>query len=62
MKRIHHILSRKKQPLYLLFVDLTAAFDRIPRKWLFDSIRFRFPAGDLYILFIYSLFIVDKQT
>ena len=38
MKRIHQISNRQKQPLYLLCVDLTAAFDRIPRKWLFSSI------------------------
>ena len=31
-----------QQPLYLLFVDLTAAFDHIPRQWLFKSIRLRF--------------------
>ena len=29
--RIHQISNRKTQPLYLLFVDLTAAFDHIPR-------------------------------
>ena len=29
------------------FVDLTAAFDRIPRKWLFDSIRLYFPEGNI---------------
>ena len=42
MTRIHQISNCKKLPLYLLFVDLTASFDRIPRKWLFDSIRIRF--------------------
>jgi hypothetical protein len=42
VKRVQQITNRKKQPLYLLFVDLTAAFDHIPRKWLFDSIRLRF--------------------
>ena len=46
MKRIHQISNRKKLPLYLLFVDLTAAFDRIPRKCLFDPIRLRFPKGE----------------
>ena len=51
MKRIHQISNRKKQPLYLLFIDLTAAFDRIPRKWLFDSIRLRFPEGESVRLF-----------
>lgn len=42
IKRIQQITNRKKQPLYLLFVDLTAAFDHIPRGWMFDSIRLRF--------------------
>jgi len=32
VKRAHQISNCKKQPLYLLFVDLTAAFDHIP--WL----------------------------
>ena len=43
IKRIHQISNRKTQPLYLLFVDLTAAFDHIPRDWLFRSIKIRFP-------------------
>ena len=38
--------DKKEQPLFLLFVDLTAAFDHISRKWLLDSIRLRFPAGE----------------
>ena len=42
VKRIHQISNRKTQPLYLLFADLTAAFDHIPRDWLFQSIRMRF--------------------
>ena len=42
VKRIHQISNRKTQPLYLLFVDLTAAFDHIPRDRLFQSIRMRF--------------------
>ena len=51
MKRIHQISSNTKLPLHLLFVDLTVAFDRIPRKWLFDSIRLRFPEGESIKLF-----------
>ena len=46
IKRVQRITDKKKQPLFLLFVDLTAAFDHISRKWLFDSIRLRFPAGE----------------
>ena len=42
VKQIHQITHRKQQPLYLLFVDLSAAFDHIPRKWLFDTINLRF--------------------
>lgn len=30
-----------KRPLFVLFVDLTAAFDRIDRNWLFQTIRQR---------------------
>ena len=41
VKRVQQITNRKKQPLYLLFVDLTAAFDHVPRHWMFDSIRLR---------------------
>ena len=51
MKRIHQISNRKKLPLYLLFVDLTAAYDRISRKRLFDPIRLRFPEGENVKLF-----------
>ena len=38
-------LNWKKQTLYLLFVEVTAAFDRIPRKLLLDSIRIPIPEG-----------------
>ena len=43
IKRIQQITNRKKQLLFLLFVDLSAAFDHIPRNWLFGSIKMRFP-------------------
>ena len=46
MKRVQQISHRSKQPLFLLFVDLTAAFDHIPRKWLFESTRLRFNDGE----------------
>ena len=42
VKRVDQISHRKKQCVFLLFVDLSAAFDHIPRKWLFDSIKLRF--------------------
>ena len=51
LKRIQQITHRKMQPLFLLFVDLTAAFDHIPRRWLFKSIERRFPDGNLPRLF-----------
>ena len=51
MKRIQQISNQKKQPLYLLFVDLTVTFDRISRKWLFDSIKHRFPEDENVKLF-----------
>ena len=41
MKRIQQIINRKKQLVYLLFVDLTAAFDHISRNWLFESVQLR---------------------
>ena len=37
MKRVQQISNHKKQLVYLLFVDLTAAFDHISRNWLFES-------------------------
>ena len=46
LKRIQQITDRKQQPLYLLFVDLTAAYDHIPRSWLFQSIKLRFPNNE----------------
>ena len=51
IKRIQQITDRKKQPLFLLFVDLTAAFDHIPRDWLFESIRLRFDNHQSCLLF-----------
>ena len=40
-KRIQQISHSTKKPLYVLFIDLTAAFDKIKREWLFQSIRQR---------------------
>ena len=47
VKRVHQISNRKLQPMFLLFVDLSAAFDHIPRTWLFESIKLRFPNREL---------------
>ena len=46
MKSVQQVSNCKKQSLYLLFVHLTAAFDHIPRKCLFDSIKLHFPEGE----------------
>ena len=51
IKRIQQITDRKKQPLFLLFVDLSSAFDHVPRDWLFESIRLRFDRNQSSPLF-----------
>ncbi len=38
LKSIHNIASRKNKEVYVLFIDLTAAYDWCVRKWLFHSI------------------------
>ena len=38
IKRVHQITNNMKTPTYLLFIDLTAAFDCVKRPWLFTSI------------------------
>ena len=43
LKRAMQISVRKLEPLYIIFCDLSAAFDHCVRKWLFKSIRMRFP-------------------
>ena len=45
LKRVQQIADRTNQHYeYALFIDLTAAFDNIDMKWLFQSIR-RVPPG-----------------
>ena len=41
VKRMHQITNQMKKPVYALFIDLTAAFDHIERKWMFKSIHKR---------------------
>ena len=41
-KRIQQISDKIQQPIYLLFSDLSSAFDHVIRKWLFKSIYQRF--------------------
>ena len=38
LKRVHNITDSMKKPVYLLFVDLSAAIDHVERSWLFLSI------------------------
>ena len=40
-KRIQQLSYQKKTPVYALFIDLTAAFDHIPRKIMFATIKQR---------------------
>ena len=42
IKRIQQITNRMKLPVYVLFIDLTAALDHVDRKLLFQSIKQRF--------------------
>ena len=41
LKQIHNITDSMKKPVFLLFIDLTAAFDHVVRSWLFSSISQR---------------------
>ena len=41
-KRVQQITNSMKKPVYVLFVDLSSAFDHINRDWLFKSICQRF--------------------
>ena len=41
-KRVQQITDKMKKPVFLLFVDLTAAFDHVERAWLFKTIYQRF--------------------
>ena len=42
VKSLQQITNKMKKPTYLLFVDLTAAFDHVERDWLFQTIKSRF--------------------
>jgi len=39
VKSLQQITNKMKKPTYLLFVDLTAAFDHVERDWLFQTIK-----------------------
>ena len=51
VKRLQQISSIMKKPMYVLFIDLTAAFDHVNRDWLFTSIKKRFPDHTNNLLF-----------
>lgn len=55
-KRIQQISHKMKKPLYLLFVDLTAAFDKIEREWLFKSVRQRIPSSQKLVDILEKLY------
>ena len=40
-KRIQQITDSIKKPVFVLFVDLSSAFDHVTREWLFKSISQR---------------------
>ena len=42
IKRIQQLSKRMRKPIFAIFVDLSAAFDHVDRKWLFHSIKQRF--------------------
>ena len=44
-KSVQQITSKIKKPTFVLFVDLSAAFDHVERSWLFKTIRSRYPEG-----------------
>ena len=41
VKQVHQIAEKMRKPVYALFVDLSAAFDHVCRKWMFISISNR---------------------
>ena len=46
LKRVQQICRKGKKKVYALFIDLTAAFDHVNRKWMFQSILQRLPEGN----------------
>ena len=46
LKSLHHNASRMNKETYLLFIDLTAAYDWCVRTWLFQSIDNRMSPND----------------
>lgn len=50
-KRIQQISDSMQKSVYVLFVDLSAAFDHVIRDWLFKSIRQRLDSNEEDTLF-----------
>ena len=44
-KLLHNIVNKKKQMAFLLFVDLSEAFDKLNRDFLWKTIKLRFKPG-----------------
>ena len=44
-KRVQQITHSIKKKAFLLFVDLSAAFDHVQRSWLFKTVMSRFPSN-----------------
>ena len=44
-KSVQQITCKMKKPTFVLFVDLSAAFDHVERKWLFKMLSMRYPKG-----------------
>ena len=61
-KRVQQISESMKMPVYVLFIDLRAAFDHIVRSWLFKSVYVRFPKSSPQIKLIKILEAVYKHT
>ena len=59
---MQQIAHRTNQPIYALFIDLTAAFDHIDRTWLFQSIRQRVRPGANIQLFQLIESVYDYTT
>jgi len=57
-------MKRRQLPIYLLYVDLSAAFDHVVRDWLWKSIRLRFAstADTTLIDILQSLYTETKCT
>ena len=51
LKRLQQISKNRKKPCYVLFVDLSAAFDHVNRHWMFLTISQRLSANENKTLF-----------